>query len=174
MQFRLFASCAVVAIALAGTPLAALADGPLSVTIGPAFVTQSTARTIGGTVQTNVGAAYDFGPKTIVPVRASLQFDYAGGASNGGALRDYGVGIAGRLTTPICIGAGVSLYSVSASIPSGTSVSKTGIGSNYFIGQKIIDVPGGIDISLQATYRQVPQVNGIDPSGLAVGLRIGL
>ncbi len=165
--------------ALASAPAAALADTGLSVFVGPTFVGQSAAQQIGGTVQTNVGAGYDIGPKVIV-LRTALQFEYAGGSANGGSLQNYGVGLSERLTTPVYAGAAVMLYGVNAQFsiasplgggPGTGSASTTGIGTNIFVGERLLGIPGGSSIGVELRYRAVPSAGGYNPSGVSVGLR---
>jgi len=153
----------------------ARADGSLSFSVGPAIMFQSAARQIGGTTQLNVGAGYDFGGVKPLPFRSSVVFDYASGSANGGSLTDWGLGLGGRLTTPTYLGASAFLYNVNANQgPIIGSRSATGFGSNIFVGEKLISIPGGASIGAQVTYRQLPTVNGIDASGLGFALRASL
>lgn len=164
-------SLALVAFSLAATSLPAFADS-VGVTVGESIPFQSAARSIGGTTQLNVGADIVLNNAKVVPIKAALMFDYAGGSANGGSLNDYGVGIGARLTTPLYVGAGAFLYNVNANqgAPVGSS-STNGFGSNIFIGERLLPLPGGAGISAQITYRQIPVVNGVNPSGLSFALR---
>lgn len=111
-----------------------------------------------------------------MPLALSLQFDDANGSSTGGTFNEYGFGLAARLTTPFYAGAGFSLYNTNARIPGRAlgSVNETGIGTNYFIGERVLSLPGGINFGLQASYKQVPQFDGLNPSAFGVGLRVRL
>jgi len=171
-MMKLFASAgSLVLVAFLAAPAAAESVG---LSIGENLVFQSAARSVGGTTQLNLGASFDFGPSKPLPVRASLVFDYAGGSAHGGTLSSYGGGLGVRLTTPIYAGINGLFYNVSLNPGGGlASANRVGFGTNYFVGERIASIPGGASISLQATYRQVPLVNGIDPSGLGVSLRAG-
>jgi hypothetical protein len=158
-------------VALLAAPAAADSVG---LSVGESVVFQSAARQVGGTTQLNLGASFDLGPTKPLPVRASLVFDYAGGSANGGSLSNYGGGLGVRLTTPIYAGVNGLFYNVSLSPGGGlASANRTGFGTNYFVGERLASLPGGASVSLQATYRQLPTVNGVDPSGLGVSLRLG-
>jgi hypothetical protein len=161
---------------LAGAAAPARADGPFTIGLGESLALQSPARQIGGTTQLNVTASLDMGNIKQFPLRNSVMFDYAGGSANGGSLSSYGLGFGTRLNTPVYIGAGAFLYSVTANQgPALGSHSTAGFGSNIFVGQRIADVPGvGPAFAIQLTYRQLPTINGIDPSGLAATFRVSL
>jgi len=164
------AALIVLLAAVAASAAPAAADAGLSVTVGPTFVLQSAAQNVGATAQTNVNVAYDIGPK--VPLlRPFLTFDYAGGSANGGSLSDVGGGIGVRLTTPLYAGASLGFYAVNAT-PGGNlpSSSTTSVGTNLFAGERLFALPG-IGLSLQATYRQIPQTGGYNPSSVTLGLR---
>ena len=157
----------------------AAADADLS-DAGPSFVLSSGARTLPTTIS-NFGLGYDLGPKIIVPVRVSLDLDYAGGSGNGGSLNEFGGGLGVRLTTPLYVG--VSLLAYNANVhpgsPGGNAAtpaagSATGIGTSFCAGEKLFGIPGGAALALQATYRRVPSVDGYDPSSFTVGLRLNL
>jgi len=159
----------------ASATLPACADSPFGLGVGPSIMFQSAARQVGGTDQLNINATLDLGGSKHFPLRNSLMFDYAGGSANGGSLNDYGLGFGTRLTTPVYIGAGAFLYSVNANQgPVVGTHTATGFGSNIFVGEKILDVPGGAAFAAQLTYRQIPIVNGINPGGLAATLRVSL
>ena len=165
------------ALAIVGCGGPALAEAPLSIQIGPQFALQESGRNAGGAVQGNVGLNYDFGPRTIVPIRASFQFDDANGTHGGaGNIHQTGFGFAARLTTPLYAGVGVSVYNTSARLddPAFPQLSATGIGTNYFVGDRVLSLPGGVSFSLQATYKQIPQFDGINPSAVGLGLRVQL
>jgi hypothetical protein len=164
------------AVALTASAAApAGADGPFSLSVGPAIMFQSAARQVGGTSQINVGAALDVGAAKPFPLRNSFLFDYASGSANGGSLTDWGIGFGTRLSTPAYLGAGAFYYSVNVKQgPIIGSRSTGGFGSNIFVGEKLIDVPGGAAVGAQITYRQLPTLDGIDPSGLAFTLRVSL
>ncbi len=166
---------AAAVVAALGAAVPARADStPVSIQIGPQFLPQSDGRNAGGGVQTDVGLNYDFGPKTIVPIRASFQFDYAGGSHASGTLNAYGFGIAGRLTTPLYAGAGISLYQVNArqSFAGAPSYSWAGVGTNLFVGDTLFALPGGAGVALQGTYKVLPSSQGIDPSAFALDFRV--
>jgi len=162
----------------------AYADTPLSVQIGPTLIFEQDARNTGGTTQVGAGVNYDIGPRLpIVPFRASATFDYSGGANGNARLGAYGFGVAGRLTTPLYAGAGIGVYFENATlccltfplqpgVTGTTSASATSVGTNFFIGERLLTIPGGSSLSLQATYQQRPSFDGIDPSGLNIGLRM--
>jgi hypothetical protein len=154
----------------------AAADLPLSVQLGAQFPTQNNAQNAGGDVQTNVGLNYDFIRAPVVPIQASFAFDLAQGSHGSGMLNEYGFGAAARLTTPIYIGAGLSIYNVNAryAFPGAANLTATGIGENIFVGDRVLSLPGGVNLSLQATYKQLPSVAGLNPSSLGVGLRVQL
>ncbi len=154
----------------------AFADVPLSVSLGAQFPSQGNAQKAGGDVQTDFGVNYDVINAPVVPIQASFTFDASQGSHGNGMLDVLGFGLAGRLTTPLYAGAGLSVYNVNArpdtvNAPNTTSL---GIGPNFFAGDRFLSLPGGINFSLQATYKKVPQVNGIDPSSFGIGLRAQL
>jgi hypothetical protein len=187
-RIALFAfAFAFVGAATALAPGAASADilPPVSFELGAQVPTQSAARNAGGNAQTTIAAGYDFGPKTIIPIRASLQVDEATGSNGNGTYNEFGFGVNGRLTTPLYVGAGVSLYDTNAReqyvVPAGNvagtgpvTVSSTSVGENFFIGERLISIPGGIDLDLEANYKNIPQFDGINPSAFGVGLRVRL
>ena len=143
-----FAAIATVALA----PHAALAATPLSVEFGEQFSTQ---RPLSST-EPYLGLNYDIGPKSIVPLRASIQADLSAGGLN---IGQAGFGLAVRTTTPLYVGAGASLYSIG---------NGTYLGTNFFVGSTLFTVPGGSSVAIQGTYRVVPAQS----SSLGVGLRI--
>jgi hypothetical protein len=176
---KTLSSClaAAAAVAALGAAVPARADStPISIQIGPQFPLQTNGRNAGGDVQSDVGLNYDFGPKTIVPIRASFQFDYAGGTHTDGNLNAYGFGIAGRLTTPLYAGAGISVYEVNArqAYAGAPSYSWAGVGTNIFVGDTIFQLPGGAGVSIQGTYKVLPVSQGIDPSSFGVDFRLQL
>ncbi|MFY9781341.1 MAG: hypothetical protein WAJ85_12640 [Candidatus Baltobacteraceae bacterium] len=176
---KTLSSClaAAVAVAALGVAVPARADTtPISFQIGPQLLDQTSGRNAGGDVQTDVGVNYDFGPKILIPVRASFQIDYSGGSHTGGNLSAYGFGVAARLTTPLYAGAGISLYQVNArqSYAGAPSYSWTGVGTNVFVGDTLFALPGGAGVSLQGTYKAVPSSQGIDPSGYSFDFRVQL
>jgi hypothetical protein len=161
----------IISLALVLTCAPVLADS-VGVTVGEAIPFQGAARSIGGTTQLNIGADIALTKAKVLPIRAALMFDYAGGSANGGSLNDYGLGLGARLTTPLYIGAGAFLYNVNANQGAALgSQSTNGFGTNIFVGERILPLPGGGGIGVQITYRQLPMVNGIDPSGLSFALR---
>ncbi|MGP6156026.1 MAG: hypothetical protein ACLPYS_00575 [Vulcanimicrobiaceae bacterium] len=169
------AAAAVAVLGAAAVP--ARADStPISIQIGPQFLLQDNARNAGGDVQTDLGFNYDFGPKTIIPIRASFQFDYSGGSHTAGNLNAYGFGVAGRLTTPLYAGAGISVYQVNArpSFTAAPSYSWAGVGTNLFVGDTLFQLPGGAGVSIQGTYKLMPSSQGIDPSAFSVDFRVQL
>jgi hypothetical protein len=154
----------------------ARADAPISVELGAQFPQQTNARNAGGDAQYDLGLNYDFINAPVVPIQASFQFDDANGTNRSGSLNAAGFGLAGRLTTPVYAGIGVSVYNVTAKLayPGAPSVSGTGIGTNIFAGDRFLTLPGGVNFSLQATYRQLPSFAGVNPSSVGVGLRVQL
>jgi|GEM_PF-1507155 len=164
------AACAVLACALP-----ARADSPFSLEAGPQFGLQSSGRSAAGNVATDLGVNYDFGPRTVIPIRASLQIENVNGTNGAfGNLHQNAFGIAGRLTTPLYAGFGVSVYTTSAAVDSPTALQyhATSVGTNYFVGQRVLSLPGGSAFSLQATYKQIPAFAGIDTSAVGVGVRV--
>lgn len=133
-------------------PQAASATTPFSVEFGEQFSTQRPL----SISEPYLGLNYDLGPKTIVPLRASIQADLsAGGLNFGGA----GFGLAVRTTTPLYVGAGASLYSLGGG---------TYLGTNFFVGSQLFTVPGGTTVGIQGTYKVIPA----EASSVGVGLRI--
>ncbi len=147
---------------------------------------------LGGTTQLGVGLGYDFGPPIIVPVRATAQFDYNGGSNGGGSLTTYGFTVGARLTTPIYAGIGIGPYFTSLkqplfmvpespalpvfppvfiSTPNG-SATAAGFGTKFTVGDRILSLPGGVSLALEASYQLLPTVQGIDPSAARLGLRL--
>jgi hypothetical protein len=171
-MIKLFAlSGSLALVALLTAPASAESVG---LSIGENLVFSSAARSVGGTTQLNLGASFDIGPTKPLPVRASIVFDYAGGSAHGGSLSNYGGGLGVRLTTPVYLGVNALFYNVSLNPGGGlATANRVGLGTNYFVGERLAQFPGGGSLSLQATYRQVPLVNGVDPSGLGVSLRVG-
>jgi hypothetical protein len=159
----------------------AFADGPLSVYAGPQFISQGTAQGLAGDIQGDVGLGYDFGPKTVVPVRARFDLDDSFGSSNGGRVGTFGVGASARLTTPIYAGLGFSVYTINVresacatgNAPCGSSASGTGVGTSIFIGSKLFSVPG-VGLSIEGSYKKIPTLDGVDPSSFGIGLRASL
>lgn len=154
----------------------ACADLPLSVQIGPQFPVQSNARSAGGNAQIDVGLNYDIVRPPVIPAALSFQFDEANGANGAGNLNEYGFGFAGRLTTPFYAGAGFSVYNTTGrpNSPFAASFSSTALGTNYFVGDRFLSLPGGVNFSLQAGYKLIPQFDGVNPSAFGVGLRVQL
>jgi len=166
---------AIAACASLACALPARADSPFSLQVGPQFGLQSSGRSAAGNVATDVGLNYDFGPRTVIPIRASLQFENVNGTNGAfGNLHQNAFGVAGRLTTPLYAGFGVSVYTTSAAVsnPFGFQYHSTSIGTNYFVGQRVLALPGGTAFSLQATYQQIPAFAGIDTSALGAGVRV--
>jgi hypothetical protein len=166
---RAIAACSLV-LAIA-TP--ACADGPLSVYAGPQFISQGTAQSIGGDVQGDVALGYDFGPKTIVPVRARFDVDDSFGNTSKGRVGFLGFGASARLTTPIYAGLGFSLYSVNVRENQSFNNTATGFGTNIYVGSKLFSVPG-LAVSVEGSYKKVPTLDGVDPSAFGIGLRASL
>jgi hypothetical protein len=167
-------AASILLFAAAGAP--AVADVPLSVSLGAQFPSQGNAQKAGGDLQIDFGANYDVISAPIVPIQASLTFDDSQGSNGNGMLNVLGFGLAGRLTTPLYAGAALSIYSVNLrpdtlNAPNATSL---GIGPSFFAGDRFLSLPGGINFSLQATYKKVPQFDGVDPSSFGVGLRVQL
>ncbi len=164
------------AFALLANAFPARADLPVSVQIGPHFPTQSSARSAGGNAQIDVGLNYDIVRPPVIPAALSFQFDEANGANGGGNLNEYGFGFAGRLTTPLYAGAGFSIYNTTGrpNSPFAASFSSTALGTNYFVGDRFLSLPGGVNFSLQAGLKLIPQFDGVNPSAFGVGLRVQL
>lgn len=183
--------CGALAVSIVSSSFApALADGPLSIYAGPQFISQGSAQNLGGTVQGDVGAGYDFGPKTIVPVRARLDLDDSFGNTSSGRVGFFGIGASARLTTPIYAGLGFSLYTVNVrenhgprlfcldcgydpGYGRGFNTTSEGFGTNIFVGQKLFSVPG-IGLSIEGSYKRVPSVDGINPSAFGLGFRASI
>ena len=157
----------------------ALADGPLSIYAGPQFISQGTAQSLGGSVQGDVGVGYDFGPKTIVPVRARFDIDDSFGNTTNGRVGFIGFGASARLTTPIYAGLGFSFYDVNvrenrqAGSSAGFNNSAVGFGTSIFAGQKIFSLPG-IGLAIEGSYKRVLSLDGVNPSAFGLGLRASL
>jgi len=170
----------------------ALAEGPLSVAAQGVILSGNGGGSLGGTTQLGVGLGYDFGPPIIVPVRATAQFDYNGGSNGGGSLTTYGFTVGARLTTPIYAGIGIGPYFTSLkqplfmvpespalpvfppvfiSTPNG-SATAAGFGTKFTVGDRILSLPGGVSLALEASYQLLPTVQGIDPSAARLGLRL--
>jgi hypothetical protein len=163
------------ALALAaGAPAAA--DLPVSVQLGAQFPSQNNAQNAGGDAQTDFGLNYDFIRAPVVPVQVSFAFDLAQGTHGSGMFDEYGLGAAARLTTPIYAGAGISLYNVNAryAFVNAANITSTGIGESIFVGDRFLSLPGGLNFSLQATYKQLPSFAGLNPSSFGAGLRVQL
>ncbi len=163
-------------LALLVNAVPARADLPVSVQIGPQFPTQSNARNAGGNTQIDVGLNYDIVRPPVIPAALSFQFDEANGANGAGNLNEYGFGFAGRLTTPLYAGAGFSIYNTTGrpNSPFAPSFSSTALGTNYFVGDRFLSLPGGVNFSLQAGLKLIPQFDGVNPSAFGVGLRVQL
>ncbi len=162
-------------VMLCMTAQPALADSTFSALVGEAVMFSSAARQIGGTGQINVGASVGLGHLKLSALKNSAVFDYASGSAGGGSINDWGIGFATRLNTPVYIGAGGLIYVVNVNRGAALgSRSTTGFGSNIFVGQRLFGLPGGTGFSAQMTYRQLPTLNGIDPSGLSFALRVDL
>ena len=168
----------------------ALADGPLSVYAGPQFISQGNAQSLGGDVQGDIAVGYDFGPKTIVPVRARLDIDDSFGNTSKGRVGFVGFGASARLTTPIYAGLGLSVYSINVRENEGAPIfcldcspqpgngpgfntTQTGIGTSVFLGQKVFSLPG-IGVAIEGSYKRVPSVAGVNPSAFGLGVRATL
>ncbi len=185
MMQRRFRSMAVTALAaLVASAAAASADAGLSLTAGPAFVLNGGAQGQLPKVVPDLGLGIDFGPKTIVPVRVSLDLSYAGGSGNGGSLTTYGAGIGARLTTPLYVGVVLSAENVNVhpgsfvdaagAVVQPPSASATGFGTSFFAGERLFGLPGGAGVSLEGTYRRVPSAAGYTPSTFTIGVRASL
>ena len=147
-----FPLAALAATAIIVIPEAARAATPFSVEFGEQFSTQRPLQSS----EPYLGFNYDIGPKTIVPLRASIQADLSAGGLN---IGEAGFGLAVRTTTPLYVGAGASLYSLG---------SGTYLGTNFFVGSQLFTVPGGTSVGIQGTYKVIPAQG----SSLGVGLRI--
>jgi hypothetical protein len=167
-------ACVAAFVFACGAP--AFADGPLSVYAGPQFISQGTAQNLGGTVQGDIGLGYDFGPKTIVPIRARFDLDDSFGNTTHGRVGFLGIGASARLTTPIYVGLGFSLYSVNVrenGASAGFNTTSAGFGTSIFAGQKVFSLPG-IGLAIEGSYKRVPSVDGVNPSAFGLGLRASL
>jgi hypothetical protein len=167
---------AAAAAGMLATAVPARADIPVSLQLGAQFAQQNNARNAGGDTQTDIGLNYDFIQAPVVPVQVSFQFDNTNGTHGSGSLHETGFGVAGRLTTPLYAGIGFSVYSVSArrSLPNAPTLTSTGIGTNIFAGVRFLSLPGGVNFSLQGTYKQLPSFGGITPNSYGAGLRVQL
>lgn len=154
----------------------AVAATPLSVEGAVQFPFAESGRSAAGTTQSAFGADYDVGPQTVVPIRASVHLEDTNGSRGTGRANAFGVGVAARLTTPIYAGAGLSLVTLNArpNVPNAVTTSVAGVATSLFIGERLLRVPGGTGVSLQATYEALPRVSGIDLSGVALGVRVQL
>ncbi len=149
---------------------------PLSVTLGAQFPTQNNAQNAGGDTQASLLVGYDVIHAPIVPIQASLTFDASQGTHGSGMLNELGFGVEGALTTPFYAGAGVSVENVNArpAYAGASNVTQLGLGTSIFVGDRVLSLPGGVNFSLQATYKQVAPVDGINPSSYGLGLRVHL
>lgn len=189
------ASCiaTLVSAGIAGTPAPARAEGPLSVALQAVIPSGNGGGSFGGTTQLGAGLGYDFGPPIIVPVRATVQFDYNGGSEGGSSLSTYGFTVGARLTTPIYAGIGIGPYFTSLKEgnflepipfppmpgrtfiylpPPNLSMTTAGFGTKFTVGDRILSLPGGVSLSLEASYQLLPTIRGIDPSAGRLGLRL--
>ncbi len=155
-----------------------IGGSPLSVAAQGVILSGNGGGSLGGTTQLGVGLGYDFGPPIIVPVRATAQFDYNGGSNGGGSLTTYGFTVGARLTTPIYAGIGIGPYFTSLkqplfmvpespalpvfppvfiSTPNG-SATAAGFGTKFTVGDRILSLPGGVSLALEASYQLLPTV----------------
>lgn len=178
-SIRCFVLLSVLVGACSALTAPAAADAGVSILGGPAFVLNSNS--VLPTVLTSVGLGYDLGPKTIVPIRFSVEGDYAGGSGHGGSLDEYELGVGARLTTPLYVGVTASVYSASVhpaafsgGVPGPGASSSGGLSGAVFAGEKLFGLPGGAGVSLQATYRRLSAGGGYNPNSLTVGLRVNL
>lgn len=169
-------------------PAPVRAEGPLSVALEAVVPSGNGGGSLGGNAQLGVGVGYDFGPPIIVPVRATAQFDYNGGSGNGGTLSTYGFTAGVRLTTPIYAGVGIGPYvssyrllTVPLALPgrqpgsffsANPTTTEVGLGTKFTVGDRILSLPGGVSLSLEASYQLLPAINGIDPSAARLGVRL--
>jgi hypothetical protein len=162
------------------------ADQPVGVVAGGAFPQGNEIST--GIWQLNLGASYDVWPSH-GPFRLSIDGDYANGSAQNLGISDYGFGFGARLTTPIYAGLSAGFYTstirqtcsfatpgVAGSAGGGgpsscPTQSGSGFGSTYFVGVRVFSGPG-FSLSLQGGYRQVPLVDGVNPSGTNVEVRL--
>ncbi|GAC1551710.1 MAG: hypothetical protein NVS3B16_26460 [Vulcanimicrobiaceae bacterium] len=117
----------------------ATAATPLSVELGEQFSTQRPL----SVSEPYLGLDYDLGPKTTVPIRASVRAVIAGG---GRGIGGSGFGIAARTTAP--------LY----------------LGTTHFVGSSLFALPGGSNVAVRGTYRIVPSRSSSVGVGLRVQL----
>jgi len=170
------AACAACVATFVSVATRASAATPVSVEAAAQFPLADSGRNAGGSAQTAFGLDYDLGPQTIVPLRASLDLDDANGSRGNGRINVFAAGGAVRLTTPIYAGAGLSLVTINVrpAAAAAFTTNATGIATDFFVGERIIGLPGGTSVSLQADYKKLPRVAGIDPSAVALGLRVQL
>ncbi len=185
----LLTSFAAVFCAVAFVPARALAEGPLSVALQAVIPSGNGGGSLGGNTQLGVGVGYDFGPPIIIPVRATAQFDYNGGSGGDGTLSTYGFTAGARLTTPIYAGIGIGPYVSSYTpnpfgpepfppLPPGSffrpnpTTTAVGLGTKFTVGDRIFSLPGGVSLSLEASYQLLPSINGVDPSAARLGVRL--
>ncbi len=176
----------------------AFAEGPLSVSLQAVIPSGNGGSSAGGSPQLGVGLGYDLGPQIIVPVRATTQFDYNGGSGGGEpSLSTYGFTVGARLTTPLYAGVGIGpyvttltqrndfLYSSYSGTPNfrlpamplgiivgSTTTTTVGLGTKFSVGDRILSLPGGVSLSLEASYQLLPTISAVDPSAARLGLRL--
>jgi hypothetical protein len=193
LYHRLAASCAItlVSAGIAAAPTPALAEGPLSVALQAVIPSGNGGGDFSGTTQLGLGLGYDFGPPIVVPVRATAQFDYNGGSNGDSSLSTYGFTVGARLTTPIYAGIGIGPYFTSFKQPvfgpalvgrtpiliftgpSSVTTTSAGLGTKFTVGDRILSLPGGVSLALEASYQLLPTVAGsTDPSAARLGLRL--
>lgn len=173
LAYRTLASALAFLAVACVRPAAARADAGIGVEFGGQIPLRSEARDAGAHVRPEVGVSYDIIRPPIVPVRASLDFDYASGSRGEGKLDVFGLAASARLTTPLYVGGGLGLYDVAAHPADAAAPGRAvfGAGSDLFAGTRLLSLPGGLGVSLQFDYRALPSAAGISASGLSAGVR---
>ncbi len=179
---HVLARCGCFAIVLTcglGSP--ALADGRISVYAGAALADNGATDTL-GLVQPDVAIGYDLGPRASGPVRIRLDADDAFGTGTFSSYNELSLGASVRLTTPTYFGIGASYDYVTVAAHFGGPIplenypysppptSKSSAGVSFFAGQKLISTRA-YGLALEGSYRFVPSVGYVNPSGFSIGLR---
>ena len=167
----------------------ALADGPVSVYVGPDFLTdQSALGLTAGAVGTDVALGYDLGRNGPSKLRYRLDLDDSFVASTDARLGYVSAGASARLSSPFYVGAGATVDRVTVrqrdffaypgfggtnengpqSAVATTTI--TNLGGNFFLGQKVLS-SRGLGLSVEASYKLVPTVSYVNLDGVRVGLR---
>ena len=141
--------------------------------IGAFFPDASDARDAGGSTQFVIGLN-DVLSKNggTTPSATSVYIDYIGGSNSPASLHSTGIGVGLASTGSPYYGAGLGLYSTTASVntEAGTlSHTTTGGGGKIFVGFEL-----GGNTQLEFDYHVLPSAGGINPSGAGIELGIHL